>query len=702
VYVAPTAGATVGVPVTYEDFTYDSSVKRPSENKPQSKLWYADGAWWALLAGPADDRVHIFELRADHSWRDTGTVVDDRLNSTGDALWSAGTGTLTVASRESSTNLRVTRFAYRSSDRSWSRAAGFPVSVNTGGGSESATIDQDSTGRLWVTYTRASKVWVAHSDPSGLSWTAGFNPNVPDYSIKSDDISAIISFQGQIGLMWSDQGSDAFRFARHKDGDPDSAWVVEDALSGPDLADDHINLKGLVDDPQGRLFAAIKTSQDTYGPGATLVGVLVRTPKADGTGSWRLAPAGTVADDHTRPIIMVDKTNQDLYFFATAPVSGGDIYYKVAPLSNVAFGPGRGAKFIDAKPVVNNASGAKEPVTAATGLVVLAVAEGKKKYVHGEMELAGGTTPPPPPPGDTQDPSTPTGLAATTTQSSVALSWDPSSDDTGVTGYEVRDGTTQVANVAGTSTTIDNLAAGSSHSYTVRAYDAAGNRSAWSDALAVTLPGSPPPPPPSGAISLRDVTTGANNAEATLTVAAPAAQAGDVLLATVDYRGKSAVTAPAGWTTVRTDVNGTTMTKATFVRVATASEPASWTWRFGAKPGAVGQILAYSGVSTSSPVESADGSVNGKSRDVTAPAVTTQRAGDVVVGLFGVPRDTTVDPPAGTTELSEVTSPAGLTYPMTAEAAHVVPFDVGPTSALVATSSVSSPSIGHTIVLRAS
>ena len=691
--VAPGAGAAVGVPVTYDDFSYASTVKTPSEDKPQSKLWYADGAWWALMVSPTDARVHIFELRADHSWRDTGTQVDPRLNSTGDALWDALTGTLTVASRESSTNLEVNRFTYSSAGRSWTRTAGFPVMVNTGGGSESATIDKDSTGRLWVTYTRASKVWVAHSDQNGQNWTAGFNPAVPDVSIKSDDVSALISFQGQIGLMWSDQASGAFRFARHRDGDPDTSWVVEDALSGADLADDHINLKGLVDDPQGRLFAAIKTSQDTYGPGATLVGVLVRTPRADGTGSWSLAPAGTVADDHTRPIIMVDRTNQQLYFFATAPVSGGDIYYKKTPLSNIAFAPGRGEKFVDSAAVVNNASGAKEPVTATTGMVILAVAEGKKRYVHAEMQLAGGS----PPPVDGEAPSVPSGLVASPVAGGADLTWGAASDNVAVTGYRVRRDGVVVGTSTSTSYRDQGLLAGSSHSWTVQAYDAAGNSSAESGSASATVPDDPPP---SGGVSLVAVTTGSNASAASLTIARPAAQAGNVLLASVDYRGQAAVTAPAGWALVRSDSNGTAMRKATWVHVAAGSDPASWTWTFGAKPAAVGEILAFAGVSTSDPVASSAGQVNASSTAVTAPSVTAQ-TGDAVVGLFGIAKAGTIAPPSGLTEVAEVTSPTGVTYPMTSEAAEVLAATGGGTGPLVATSSVSGAGVGHSVVLRA-
>ena len=63
-------------------------------------------------------------------------------------------------------------------------------------------------------------------------------------------------------------------FAVHNDADPDTAWTVETATSGPGIADDHINLKT---DSSGRVFAATKTSLS--GSGA-LVRLLVRTRRA--------------------------------------------------------------------------------------------------------------------------------------------------------------------------------------------------------------------------------------------------------------------------------------------------------------------------------------------------------------------------------------------------------------------------------------
>ena len=348
-------------------------------------------------------------------------------------------------------------------------------------------------------------------------------------------------------------------------------------------------------------------------------------------------------------------------------------------------------------PITGEAAHVTSPAAGTTSALV-ATSSVSGANIGQSVVLKAGTAGPPPPP-DTQAPSVPTGLLVTPVAGGADLSWSASSDNVAVTGYRVRRDGASVGTTTATTFGDRNLAAGSTHSWTVEAYDAAGNTSAASaPPVTRTLPSDPPPS--SGGVSLVAATTAANAATGTLTIAAPTSQAGDVLLASVDYRGQSAVTAPAGWSLVRSDASGTAMRKATWVHVAAGSDPASWTWSFSAKPAAVGTILAYSGVSTSAPVASSGG-LAATSTAVTAPAATTQTAGDLVVGLFGVARTAAVAPPAGLTEVAEVTSPAGLTYPMTAEAAHVTPAAPGSTAALVATSTVSGPNVGQTIVLRA-
>ncbi|MEV7404115.1 glycoside hydrolase family 6 protein [Streptomyces sp. NPDC091267] len=88
---------------------------------------------------------------------------------------------------------------------------------------------------------------------------------------------------------------------------------------------------------------------------------------------------------------------------------------------------------------------------------------------------------------DTQAPTAPTGVTATAkTSSSVSLSWTASTDDTGVTGYDVYRGGTKVGSSTTTSYTDTGLTASTAYSYTVKAKDAAGNVSAASGALSAT------------------------------------------------------------------------------------------------------------------------------------------------------------------------------------------------------------------------
>ncbi|MFG2594343.1 glycoside hydrolase family 6 protein [Streptomyces sp. NPDC048462] len=88
---------------------------------------------------------------------------------------------------------------------------------------------------------------------------------------------------------------------------------------------------------------------------------------------------------------------------------------------------------------------------------------------------------------DTQAPTAPTGVTVTAkTSGSVSLSWTASTDDTGVTGYDVFRGGAKVGSTTTTSYTDTGLTASTAYSYTVKAKDAAGNVSAASGALSAT------------------------------------------------------------------------------------------------------------------------------------------------------------------------------------------------------------------------
>jgi chitodextrinase len=92
---------------------------------------------------------------------------------------------------------------------------------------------------------------------------------------------------------------------------------------------------------------------------------------------------------------------------------------------------------------------------------------------------------------DTMAPSTPTGLSATALgYDTFKLSWSAATDNVGVTSYQVEcDGSvvTTESPITTTSNLLTGLTPGAIYLVNVRAGDAAGNWSAWSTPLAVTL-----------------------------------------------------------------------------------------------------------------------------------------------------------------------------------------------------------------------
>jgi beta-glucanase (GH16 family) len=93
--------------------------------------------------------------------------------------------------------------------------------------------------------------------------------------------------------------------------------------------------------------------------------------------------------------------------------------------------------------------------------------------------------------GDTTPPSAPNGLtAAGTTATSTSLAWGASTDNVGVSGYDVlRNGAT-VTTVTGTSYSATGLSPSTTYTFQVKARDAAGNLSAGSNTVSVTTSAS--------------------------------------------------------------------------------------------------------------------------------------------------------------------------------------------------------------------
>jgi RHS repeat-associated protein len=186
------------------------------------------------------------------------------------------------------------------------------------------------------------------------------------------------------------------------------------------------------------------------------------------------------------------------------------------------------------------------------------------------------------------------------------------------------------------------------------------------------------------------------------TIAKPAGVVtNDVLVAGITMRGAPTITAPSGWTLVRSDASGSTVTQAVYRKVAGGSEPASYTWTFGAPiDGVVGAIAAYSGVNTTTPIDVSGGQANASSTSVTAPSVTTTVTNTKLVGFFGTADDATFTAPSGMTERTDIL--INSSQDGSASSADVTQASAGATGTKVATASKAAVNIGQLVALKPS
>jgi hypothetical protein len=670
---------------SFQDFRYSSRASVPSADKPQSKLWYAHDSWWGVLAASArrtSASTRIYRL-ASNSWIDTGTVVDPRPGSTADVLWDGRR--LFVVSRTRDAPLAVASFSYDRSGRTWSMDSGFPVRL--GAGSESATIAEDSTGRLWVTYTHARHVWVTHSTTTLRTWSEPFDPAGSASTLSSDDISSIISFDGRIGVMWSDQHKEEFDFAVHRDGDGDATWSHEVAESGLLSADDHIHLATVPSPSGSRVVAAVKTSLDKLSavtPTANQISVLVRSPG----GSWLARPAGRVGDGPTRPILVVDNSNRQLYVLSASWSAG--VYYKRSPFGRLTFG-GTWNTLISSRsaPGVDNPTSSKSPVTSRSGLVVLASSQGSHRYYHAVLSPAPPSTraPLPEPPGLVR--------ADVTAGCQVNLTWTQAPGAAEGTAYLLaRDGR-YLSSTGDTAFTDSDVDCGSAYRYRVFTRDPSGRRSAPSSPATIRAPDALHP---GRGIWLRATAAAVAPSGGRIELTMPSVRPGDVLLASVSSSGRANVAAPPGWRLVRHSVSGS-LTMDTYAMRATGDEAGHYSWGLSGGGTAVLNLVVYAGAASRDPVASSSSQVAGApSRFITLPALDLAEPRSAAIGFFAVAAKAALSPPP---EMVANISAGHIGGGSAVTAGSGQALDVAtPQASLVATARRPGRVIGQLIVLR--
>jgi PKD repeat protein len=395
----PAAAATPPDATGYQDQSYAPTTGSITGTKPESKLWYAHGSWWAIMAEPSKQNS-IWRLdRGTETWADTGTIVESRTTATRADALSEPDGSLTIASHTffdsrhddnpkpvgSSTGGYLRRYTFNGSAYVQS---GSPILIEPYT-TETLVIDRDSTGALWATWTYDFQAWFSHTTPGNDGAWSPPQPVPGVGTLDSDDISSLVHFGpnggNQIGIMVSDQTDFTEHFAVHQDGTSDLLWDSKVVPTGA-LSDDHINLKASAD---GRVFAALKTSESYPDTDRPLILLAVRSA----AGVWSTDVFGTVADAHTRAIVLLDESHRLIHMFATDGQSGGDIVEKTTSMDAPDLPSGQGTVVIHAPsgPDLNDATSTKQDVDGSTGLVVLADDDQTQTYWHLDEPLGSAT-----------------------------------------------------------------------------------------------------------------------------------------------------------------------------------------------------------------------------------------------------------------------------------------------------------------------
>ncbi len=382
--------------ITMRDFEFKTeAITSVSASPAQSKLWYAQDAWWAGLYSPDADEIHIFRLDwATQIWLDTGTIVDERGDADSDFLWTGEHLYVASASKGTATSHRakIQRFSF---DPKTSRYVGdpdFPVAINDTGAS-GIVIDRDTRGGLWVTYVSGGSLWVAHTLSSDAHWAAPYA--VPGSGpLVDEDVSSLVPYgPGRIGVEWTDQTTERVLFASHGDGGADDDWSpVETVATGVGINDDQLNLKTFDLDGARVVATTIRTTVDPDADRNPLdAQLLVMVRQANG--HWTSSEAGRVEDKHNRAILLVDEDRRQMYVIAQAPTAGGIITIKRAPLDNLIIPAGAGDPLMSSPddPAIANPTSTKGSVSVESGLVVLGSDESTGRYLHAALDF--GSTP---------------------------------------------------------------------------------------------------------------------------------------------------------------------------------------------------------------------------------------------------------------------------------------------------------------------
>lgn len=287
--------------ISHSVFQVDFSC--PTADKPQSKLWYMDNSWWAIL--PKSNGPSLWQ-RSSSGWIEYPEVNKMLTGVPGRADVCFHNGAVTAVGVGSK---NLVMFCLEKnvahSKQTWTakKLVTLRPQLTEKQSIETATIAFDSEGNCWVAAIAGGRVCVWSAAGGGQHWKGPF---VLAEGIGKDDICTIAEIPGGVGVIWSDQLNEAVKFCQHTNG---KAWNKWEKLTlvdqGHKTADDHLNTALSTD---GTLWVTTKNSLDRFGEAQFVL--RVRHPN----GEWKNFPYCKLDSlkQPSRPIILTVADNPSL------------------------------------------------------------------------------------------------------------------------------------------------------------------------------------------------------------------------------------------------------------------------------------------------------------------------------------------------------------------------------------------------------
>ena len=181
----------------------------PTGTKPESKVWFNDGFWWASMYNARASAYTIHRLSGT-TWTNTGAVIDARENTHSDALWDQAAASCTsrptstrrarpTGTTRSCTATATTRAPTPTRSTADSRRPSTPGARRR---SSSTRTPRASCGRPGPVAARSGSTGRRAATRPGARSSSP--RSAATRAIGSDDISTLVAFGGnKIGLLWS-------------------------------------------------------------------------------------------------------------------------------------------------------------------------------------------------------------------------------------------------------------------------------------------------------------------------------------------------------------------------------------------------------------------------------------------------------------------------------------------------------------------